>query len=141
TNTPHGSFTAQLRHDAFNALNPGPPGGTRGPSVPHKYYNITAGGPLYIPKLYDGRNKTFLFISAERNPPSTVAYPITAYINAANVPTLAMREGDFSKYLAKVKPGLQLIDPLNGTPFSGNIIPRSRWNSAAINAIDKYYPD
>ncbi len=140
TNQVHGSFTANLTHSAFNALAAGPPNAVRGASVPGKVYNLTGGGPVYIPKVYDGRNKTFWFISAERSQPRDTNYFLTQYINAASVPTAAMRNGDFSRYLAKTKPNLQLTNPLTGVPFAGNVIPRSSWNPAAIKAVDQFYP-
>src|SRR5262249_18155632 len=62
-------------------------------SPPHLIRNecgVPAGGPVYIPKLYNARNKTFWFFGYEglRNiSPSTDAWP---------VPTDAMRNGDFS---------------------------------------------
>jgi len=140
TNSPHGAFTASLTHAALNALTAGPPGRKRGASVPRKVYNITGGGPVYIPKIYDGRNKTFWFISAERNPRTDTNYFLTQYIDAASVPTAAMRNGDFSRYLAKTKPTLQLRNPLTGLPFSGNVIPRANWNPAAVKAVDQFYP-
>lgn len=141
TNTPHGSFTASLTHARLDALAAGPPNRPRGASVPRKVYNLTGGGPVYIPKIYDGRNKTFWFISAERNPKTDTNYFLTQYIDAASVPTTAMRSGDFSRYLAKTKPNLQLVNPLTGAPFAGNVIPRSAWNPAAIKAVDTFYPE
>jgi hypothetical protein len=140
TNQVHGSFTGSLTHAAFNALAAGPPNRRRGASVPRKVYNITGGGPVYIPKIYDGRNKTFWFISAERNPRTDTNYFLTQYIDAASVPTAAMRNGDFSRYLAKAKPNLQLTNPLTGMPFAGNVIPRAAWNQASVKAVDQFYP-
>ncbi|MEW5979941.1 MAG: TonB-dependent receptor [Acidobacteriota bacterium] len=141
TNQLHGSYTAFLTHPALNSLQAGPPGAKRGPQKPLVFHNVTVGGPVWIPKLYNGKNRTFFFLSAERRPESTVAYYLTQYIQAANVPTMAMRNGDFSAYLAKVKPGLQLVDPISGSPFPGNIIPRSRWSPAAVKAVDRFYPE
>jgi hypothetical protein len=140
TNVLHGELTGNLNHQALQAFAAGPPGAKRGAQVGTKTFNITAGGPVYIPKLYDGRDRTFFFISAERSPYRDTSYFLTQYIPAANVPTVAMRQGDFSKYLAKTKPGFELRDPINGGTFAGNVIPRSLWNSAAIVGVDKFYP-
>jgi Carboxypeptidase regulatory-like domain len=52
----------------------------------------------------------------------------------ANVPTEAMRQGDFSGASFTVK------DPLTGEPFPGNIIPANRIDPAAINIMNFYYP-
>ena len=62
TNALHGSFMAQLRHEKLNAK--GFFWGTtaRGESVQRQHVEAAnIGGPVFIPKLYDGRNKTFFF--------------------------------------------------------------------------------
>jgi len=88
---------------------------------------INGGGPLRIPKIYDGREKTFFFFNYQlgrnRNPVDTFA----------TVPTLAERGGDFSAR------GLQLYDPasnLSGprTAF-GSVIPTARLDSAAVGLL------
>jgi hypothetical protein len=136
TNAFHGAVTLAFSHPALNALPAANPTSQRGPQVPYHTWNITAGGPLYIPKLYDGRNRTFLFVSAERNPPSD-----RQNYTYWTMPTNAMRQGDFSKYFAGTgRPTKQLKDPLTGAAFDGNVIPRSRWSPAAIKAIDNFFP-
>jgi len=52
----------------------------------------------------------------------------------ANVPTAAMRNGDFSATTIVVR------DPLTGEPFPGNVIPADRINPAARNIMDFFYP-
>ncbi|PYV26594.1 MAG: hypothetical protein DMG27_06295, partial [Acidobacteria bacterium] len=72
------------------------------------------GGPVDIPKLYDGRNKTFFFFSYEgyrRRQASTAK---------ATVPTVAMRNGDFSQLVnGEGQYNIQLYDPYttNSTTF------------------------
>jgi hypothetical protein len=90
---------------------------------------VGAGGPVWIPKLYNGRNKTFWFftwVSDQR--PTTVSNAIN------NIPSSRMRTGDFSEL------PLPLFDP-NTTagsgsaatrqPFPGNIIPQNRFSSVS----------
>ena len=75
-------------------------------------YGFTVGGPVWIPKVYNGRNKTFFFFNLERfgnNQRSVGAY--------GTVPTAAYRNGDFSAALT----GKTLTDPTSGLP-----IPRER---------------
>jgi hypothetical protein len=60
----------------------------------------SAGGPVWIPKLYDGRNKAFWFVSYDRYRKSQGQSPIT-------MPTAAQVQGDFSG----------LVDPTTGTPI------------------------
>lgn len=117
-------------------------------------YGFTVGGPVWLPKLYNGRNKTFFFFNLERfgnNQRSSGAY--------GTVPTNAYRNGDFSaaltgRTLTDPNTGYQfpengIYDPLstftdaNGramrTPFAGNIIPASRIDSVA-GKIQKMIP-
>ena len=135
-NRPHGMVTFNFRHPRLQALWPGPPNATRNPGEWAIRYNFTGGGPIYIPKLYDGRDKSWLFVSFEQNPPTNITFGQGTWYNT---PTAAMREGDLSAYLAKVRPELgELKDPLTGETFAGNIIPRSRWNPVAVNMIDQW---
>src|SRR5215470_9224695 len=57
-------------------------------------YGFTFGGPVWIPKLYDGRNRTFFFVNWEEY---RAGANVTA--DAVSVPTAAYRNGDFSKAL------------------------------------------
>ena len=135
-NRPHGMVTFNFRHPRLQALWPGPPNAVRNPGEWAIRYNLTGGGPIYIPKIYDGRDKSWIFVSFEQNPPTNITFGQGTWYNT---PTAAMREGDLSAYLAKVRPELgELKDPLTGETFAGNIIPRSRWNPVAVNMIDKW---
>jgi hypothetical protein len=87
---------------------------------------FAVGGPVYIPKVYDGRNKTFLFFAIKRNPlwsANPVAKPL--YPTTMSMPTLAMQGGNFSQYPKTI------TDPMTGLPFSGNIIPANRISQMA----------
>src|SRR4029077_8107127 len=90
TNQYHGSAYEYFANTALNAATPY----TGVLPVVHKNdLGFTVGGPVRIPKLYDGRNRTFFFFSYEY------------YIDrkqgtaTATVPTAAMRNGDFSSVL------------------------------------------
>ena len=52
-------------------------------------YGVTAGGPLWVPKVYNGRNKVFWFMAME------LLHEPTASANTTTVPTLAEKAGDF----------------------------------------------
>jgi hypothetical protein len=106
-----------------------PPGNT-------KNYQMTLGGPVYIPKVFDGRNKLFFFFGFSELKNRQSARP--SELNYT-VPTVAMRNGDFSELLRLPNPGrYQIYDPLTTRPdparpghvirdpFPGNIIPRDR---------------
>jgi Carboxypeptidase regulatory-like domain len=110
------------------------------PKLGYKRPGGTFGGPLVIPGLYDGHDRSFFFGALEwlydRFPE-----PITT-----TVPTEAMRNGDFSALLGQ---GIQIYDPLTGAistgttvvrqPFAGNIIPTGRINPIAQKVLS-YYP-
>ena len=66
------------------------------PNAHFHQYGGTVGGPLFIPKLYDGRNKAFFFFAIEGIRDSS---PFTGSPNIT-VPTAAERMGDFSQTLA-----------------------------------------
>jgi hypothetical protein len=130
TNDPHGTlywgnfnsnFSARAWHDRQ------PPS-----FVNHNMFAVNAGGPVMLPKLYDGRNKTFFFASY-----SGARYRVGNRMNLI-VPTPAMRQGNFSSLLGQIN----LVDPLNGgQPFPGNIIPSSRISPVAQRLQDLLYPD
>ena len=131
TNWYHGASFLNMRRDIWNAN--AWARNAAGQPKPKERQNEaggSAGGPVYIPKVYDGRDKTFWFFSySTRLLPATIAFPVST------VPTAAMKGGDFSEL------GAQLIyDPATtaGTtrqPFAGNRIPTSRFSNVSKNLI------
>jgi outer membrane receptor protein involved in Fe transport len=107
-------------------------------------FGAVAGGPVILPKLYDGRNKTFWVYGMEGLTRPGVERGNTFF----TVPTAAQRTGDFSALLP-LGPTYQIYDPAtiapapNGRysrqPFPGNLIPRSRLNQTALGLLD-YWP-
>ena len=97
----------------------------------HNMFALNSGGPVYIPHVYDGRNRTFFFVSY-----SGARYRIGNRTYAI-VPTAAMRNGDFSALSGQVT----LVDPLTGQPFNNNTIPASRISSVSKAVQDMVYPD
>ena len=142
TNDIHGSAYSYFRNEDLNAASPYT---HQLPRTRVEDWGFTVGGPVYIPKLYNGRNKTFFFFNWERyQNVSTAATYIT-------LPTAAMRGGDFSsiltgRTLGKDVTGAAIMentiyDPataatVNGqvvtTPFPGNIIPQNRLNPISL---------
>jgi len=100
------------------------------------------GGPASIPRLYDGKGKTFFFYTYEKN---IWRVPRTAI---GSIPTTAMRTGDLSSLLA-IGATYQVYDPtttreispgrFQRQPLAGNLIPASRLNSISQN-IARYWP-
>ena len=91
----------------------------------------TIGGPVYIPKVYDGRNKTFFFFGQE-----LFWYRTAGSSSLTTVPTAAFRSGDFSNLVNAAGAVIPIFDPDSTTSdgkggfsrsqFAGNIIPASR---------------
>ncbi len=83
--------------------------GFRRPTDLHNDYGVTLGGPLVIPHIYNGRDKTFFFFGFEQTP-STFGH-----IVPSTVPTLAQRMGDFSATLGAAIPNV--TNPCTGNPI------------------------
>ena len=88
------------------------------------------GGPVYIPKVYDGRNKSFFYYTyTQRLLPANIGFPLTT------VPTARMKGGDFGEL------GTQLIyDPATTAgnirqPFPNNVIPTGRFSRVSRNLV------
>jgi hypothetical protein len=109
TNTLHGSAYEYFANEALNANNAYI---NQRPRNRKNDYGFTLGGPVYLPGIYNGKDKTFFFFNFEQ-------YRTTAtYISPNTIPTIAMRNGDFSQILT----GRQLAtDPL-GRPIMENSI-------------------
>ncbi len=108
-------------------------------------YGFTLGGPVWLPKLYKGKDRTFFFFAYEGYREDTY-YPSESI---SSVPTLEQRRGDFSK-TTDLKGNLFVIyDPLMARmegnkwvrdPFPGNIIPPNRINAVGAK-IASLYPE
>lgn len=116
--------------------------GQKVPVYQNNRYGIAAGAPVKLPRLYDGKNRTFWFYAWEE---MRHGIPQTFI---ATVPTDAMRRGDLSGLLALGR-NYQVYDPATTTPAAGgrftrqplpgNIIPASRLDPVAQNLM-KYWP-
>jgi hypothetical protein len=128
TNNFHGSLFEYLQNDALdaNVLN----FNVKAP-VRFNTFGGSIGGPLSIPKLYNGHNKAFFFADYEGNRKRTTQ--AEQYL----VPTLSERAGNLSDL---VIPNNTLIDPLSGNPLPNNTIPVSRLNASSLTLLDAYYP-
>lgn len=105
-------------------------------------YGIQVDGPVYFPKLYNGRNKTFFLFNYERYREGTPQPLILS------MPEPEMREGDFSKLVDARGRAITVYDPTTGRqegtqwvrePFPGNVLPKARLNPTAQKLI-KYFP-
>ncbi len=143
TNDWHGSAFGYLRQTDWVANNFfSNRAGQAKPDQPFKNYGGSIGGPVRIPKVYNGKDRTFFFVTGE-------AYrQYDASGTRLSVPTAFERKGDFSKSFSRAGNGqLQIqYDPLTTTadgtrlPFAGNVIPANRLSAAGL-AMASYYPD
>jgi hypothetical protein len=140
TNQYHGSAFEINRNSFFDSVGffNGPPwnsGNTKDkPPTDHENnYGFSIAGPIRIPHLYDGRNKTFGHYSQEWYKQNTVNQ------STGTVPTEAEKTGDFSNFLGLDATGAQVVlpiyDPTTGLPFPGNIIPQGRISAISSTLI------
>jgi len=143
SNAVHGSVYEFIRNSAADAnyyFNKR----TNTPLAPLKrnQFGFSVGGPVVLPWLYNGRNKTFFFGDFEGYR-ETLGTPATF-----TVPTALERQGDFSQTRTSTGALIQIYDPatlttVNGvqqrSPFPGNKIPASRLNPVALK-LASYYP-
>jgi hypothetical protein len=142
-NTLHGAAYEYLRNKVLDAndffLNKA---GQSRPPFTQNQFGVDAGGPIWIPHVYDGRDKTFWFFSWEGFRLRTG----TAF--TTTVPTTQELAGNFSALSTPV------VDPCGGTvagptgcssytgpatPFAGNTLPTGRLNPTSL-ALLKFFP-
>ncbi len=92
---------------------------------------FAVGGPVLIPKIYDGRNKTFFYYSYETSRGSATTQTLTPTVAPQNY-----RDGDFSNLL----PDVVLRNPFTGEPFPNNQIPSSMINPVSQKIQEKFWP-
>jgi hypothetical protein len=114
------------------------------PGYQRHQYGFSAGGPVYIPNVYNGRNRTFFFVDLERLAQGTAA------TFTSTMPLDKWRTGDFSGLQTPGGQPITIYDPLtthpNGSggftrdPFPNNIIPANRIDPVAAN-IMQFFPE
>jgi hypothetical protein len=132
TNQLHGTVFEYLRNDAVDA---------RGFFDPYRLplhrnqFGATVSGPVAIPKLYDGHNRTFFLVSWE-------SYRNTdGETRLNNVPTIEERGGNFKHDFSPItgKP-IAILNPYNNyNPFPGDVIPKSLIDPIAFKVL-QWYP-
>ncbi len=178
TNEYHGTAYEYLKNDVFNATgfnvnsriieegNPLKDVLKRKPPLRENNFGAGFGGPISIPHVYSGKNRTFFYANyeGERRIRPTPGNLIT-------MPTVRMTQGDFSQWLGnqvgtdllgrpvffgqvydpatsrsvtvgQVDPVTKLVATDSGTirdPFPGNIVPPSSWSKVSTN-VDPFFP-
>ena len=144
TNTLHGTMYLFYRNPTLNANSfLGNMAGLPRLDFAYERGGFHVTGPVWIPKLYKGKNRTFFSYTYEIMNDYSQGFPLIT-----TVPTPAQQTGDFSALL-KIGPQYQIYDPTttaaaaNGRfsrePFPGNIIPSSRLDPVA-QKIQTYWP-
>ena len=134
TNAVHGSLFDTGRNSGFGVARSRTDFYDKPPHLVRNEFGASLGGPVYLPKLYNGRNKTFFFFAYE-------GYKLRQNTTiSTRVPTAAMRNGDFSG-LVNANGQLQVIYDPNTTqsadakyartPFRDNQIPAVRMSPLA----------
>ncbi len=141
TNELHGSAFEYIRNSAVDARTYFNKVGTPFPSFRFNQFGGSLGGPVVIPKVYNGKNKTFFFADYEGYRRNSQIFIL------GNVPTLLERQGDFSELLPA---GTLIYDPLSTvvnpaspsgfsrTAFANNLIPSNRFDPVAKTMINAY---
>jgi Carboxypeptidase regulatory-like domain/TonB dependent receptor/TonB-dependent Receptor Plug Domain len=135
-NSLKGSIFEYFRNDLFDAGNYFDAPGTHS-ELRRNQFGGTLGGPVYIPHLYNGHNKTFFFFAIE-------SYRQVAGSNTLGiVPSTLERAGNFTQSIDSfsgqpLAPN-SLTDPITGKPLPGNILPQNLWNATAVTLMN-FYP-
>jgi len=160
TNELHGSAYYYVQNDAFraNGFNNNASGIKRQPFKQHNY-GYSAGGPVYFPKIYDGRNRSFFFHNLERT--KLRNFTSTGF---STLPIPDFKQGNFSRLFSSGFTGNGRSGSTAGTDalgrpvqfgaiydpntarlvdgrwvrdiFPGNIVPRNRWSPVTTKILE-----
>lgn len=146
TNTFRGSLYEFFRNDALDARNafstqPDPRTGRIKQVLRYNQFGGTVGGPVWIPKVYDGRNRTFFFAGYEQ-----WRWVASGSPRLGTVATQQQRDGDFSNTRDGRGTLIPLYDPAttaanpNGNGYvrqllPGNIVPKSRMDALSLRVL------
>jgi len=162
TNALHGSLFYYGQNEALNAfsLSAKQSANPKKSRFRQHNYGYSVGGPVYIPKVIDGRNKLFFFTNLEKTTRDQLRFS-----GFTDLPTTDFKQGDFSRLFdpnftenpdsgtvigqdALGRPVVfgQIYDPATTSlgpdgqpirdPFPGNIIPQSRFDPVSRNIVD-----
>ena len=136
SNEVHGSLFETHRNNAIGLARRRQDYYTKAPHLVRNEFGGSLGGPVWLPKIYNGRNRTFFFGAWE-------GYRLRqGTTTSTTVPTAEMREGDFSGLIDSLGRPITLYDPWSTradwsrVPFPGNRIPISRRSPLAKALYD-----
>ncbi|MBS1829755.1 MAG: carboxypeptidase regulatory-like domain-containing protein [Acidobacteria bacterium] len=145
TNDIHGSLFEYLRNSKIDANSwSNNRNGVRKAAFQRNQFGGVIGGPVVLPKLYDGRNRTFFFFDAQATRQRSAA------TSSGTMPFASWKAGDFSDLRAGNGQQILIYDPstvvqegpnnFTRSAFPGNRVPSSRFDPIAVNML-KYWPD
>jgi hypothetical protein len=131
TNDLHGAIFETHRNSALGVARRRQDYYDKPPHLVRNEFGAAGGGPIFLPKLYDGRGRTFFFFAYEayRN--------LSATTTSVSMPTMAMRQGDFSGLVNSAGQRITIYDPWTTSStwqrqaFPNNVIPQSRMSALA----------
>ena len=139
----HGTAFESYSSQDLNALGYFTAPGTKVPAQSFNYFGASVGGPVWIPKVFNGRKHRLYFFTDWEDTLTNAASTLNT-----NVPTMAERSGDFSGPSALGGATPTIYDPnstvltkgkITRTPFAGNIIPAGRLDKVGMNLIS-FFP-
>jgi hypothetical protein len=121
----HGTAFDFLRNDALDAKGYFTPAGQKNPPLRQNQFGYVLSGPVVIPHLYNGHNRSFFLANYEglRSKTSSVVY--------RTVPTVAEKMGQFSD---------PIVNPFTKVPYADNYIDPSTFSTLATNSLS-HIPD
>jgi len=135
TNELHGTAYEFLRNSALDAKNFFDDPTAPIPPFKMNQFGFSVGAPVFIPKVFNGKNRTFFFFDYQGTRIRT------GQTFLATVPPDSWRTGNFSGYNTIFDPSTTVTDANGNTtrqPFSGNQIPQSRWNPIAAKLLSMF---
>ncbi|MEX2260509.1 MAG: carboxypeptidase regulatory-like domain-containing protein [Bryobacteraceae bacterium] len=126
TNELHGSAFEFLRNGNLNARNFFSSGQD---TLKRNQFGGTLGGPVFVPRLYNGRDRSFIFFSYQGTRISEAPSNLLTL-----TPSEAERRGNFSSRARAI------VDPETGSPFPGNVIPTSRLDPSVQRMTGELLP-
>jgi len=144
TNGLHGTTYWYLKRPSLNATSfSNNSKGLPADNTPLDQFGFSVGGPVYVPKVYNGKDRTFFFVAWESYQQNQ-SFPQN---DVSSVPTVAQRNGDFSQTFTNANQLMPIYDPATGRlvngnwvrdAFPGNRIPSTRFDPTGAKIIGLY---
>src|SRR5262249_51142246 len=136
TNQIHGAFFEFLRNADLDAKNYFDSKTKPIPPFKRNQFGATAGGPLVLPKIFNGKDKLFFFFDYEG------LRERKALTQTATVPSALWRAGDFSSTTTIYDPLTRVVNAagqlVSVEPFAGNLVPANRIAATSATLLQRF---